>query len=139
VSYKRDALAAASDVLAAGCWEPILHNRWLDEGRELRLCACNVELQNGFDRAMAMRFHYARQFAADRSRSWPLLRRLTFALASPVLPILLLARLRDPIRRAPQGTWRWSALPWLVAFTMLWSAGEGLGYLAGRDPIDRLF
>ena len=138
VSYKRVALAAAQDLLDAGAWEPILHDRWLTEGRELRLCACNVVLQNGFRRAMAMRFHYGRQYAADRSRAWTLGRRLAFAFASTLLPAVLLARLRDPIRRAPAGTWRWNAVPWLIVFMMSWSAGEAVGYVLGRDPVDRL-
>jgi hypothetical protein len=140
VAYKRAALVPHRDVLDAGQWEPILHARFLAAGRQLRLIPANAVVQNGFPAgaALAMRYHYGRQFAADRSSGWPLARRLGYALAAPFVPLILLSRLRQSLGRAPAGLWRWSALPWLLVFLSLWSAGEAVGYVAGRDPVDRL-
>lgn len=141
VSYKRSALDAARDILDAGRWEPILHDRWLSQGRELRLCAASVELQGVLDAraACAMRFHYGRQYAADRSAGWPVGRRLGYGAASPVLPALILRRVRRSLRGKPARTLSWGAVPWLLLFTTLWAAGEGVGYLAGRANVDRIY
>lgn len=78
------------------------------------------------------RFLGARAWGATRSREWPAARRLLYALGSPLIPPLTLARvLRSPqwarLRtRLPRGTPAW------LAFACCWIAlGEGLGYLLG--------
>jgi len=141
VSYKRAALDEHRDVLASGCWEPILHDRFLEAGRELRLIDTDVRYQGGLTgpEALAMRLHYGRQYAADRSRAWPRPRKMAYGLASPLLTPVLLWRLRGAGRGAAAIDRSWSVRCWLLAFTLFWSMGEGWGYLAGAPRTPRVY
>jgi len=141
VSYKRQALEASRDVLASGCWEPVLHDHWLAAGRELRLIDADVRYQGGMSRrdALGMRLHYGRQYAADRSLRWPWPRRAAYGLASPLLTPVILWRLRDAGRGQAAIERSWRVWLWLLAFTLSWSAGEGWGYFAGAAGTPRVF
>ncbi len=131
--YKRSAL----EYLDSGCWETAMHERWLIEGRELRLCPAAVEFCNAMrpGAALRQRFHYGRAYAAER---WGANSLLCAALC-PLLPGVLTWR---------QARWAWRkgmtrrfarALGWTLALNLAWSAGELRGYLAGPDPKPRIF
>ena len=141
VSYKRTMLDEARAILEAGRWEPILHDQWLDQGRLLRTSAADVGFQCTLDlqTAAAMRFHYGRQYGADRSATWSVGKRLIYAAAMPLVPLVIMTRLRRALHGKPTGTWRWEAAPWFTGFTLLWALGEAIGYLAGPDNVVRVF
>jgi len=69
-----------------------------------------------------------------RAARWPWWRRLLYVLASPLIALVLAARLREPVRRIgrahrlPLGT-----APMIVAGTVLRAVGEGIAY-AGAAP-----
>ena len=67
---------------------------------------------------------------ATRGRRWPAARRAAYALAAPLIAVMLLGRaLRAPRARAPAGT---SVA--LAAGAILWAAGEAAGYLGAARP-----
>lgn len=81
---------------------------------------------------LAERFHHGRCYAGMRGAALGTTRRVWFALGSPALPALLLARmLRDVLPRRR----RWGrlalALPAIVLAVLAWSLGELCGYVAG--------
>jgi hypothetical protein len=73
-----------------------------------------------------------RVIAGTRSASWPLIRRVAYALGSPLVPLVLLSRNRAGISRsmlrehAPMMT-----LPTLIAGSFMQAFGEMTGYLMG--------
>jgi hypothetical protein len=81
---------------------------------------------------MVERYCGGRLLGAHRRRRWPLWRRVIYAGGSWLIPIVLLLRSRQALTlarrttRIPRGTF-----PILVAASLLWALGEGLGYLAG--------
>jgi hypothetical protein len=71
--------------------------------------------------------------AANRNARWSLPRRVAYLLASPLIVIVLLSRLRTPLRavrsrQLPAGT-----MPALVAGVILRTLGEAVGYLGGAS------
>ena len=141
LSYKREALERARDLLDAGAWETLLHERWLREGRRLLLCSAEVAFHNTMRPAKALlqRFHYGRGYAADRIAGRSFAVRPFFAAATVLLPFLLTARSASHARRSP---WRGRflrALPWLILMNLFWSAGELAGYVTGEPGSPRNF
>lgn len=149
VSYRP---AAIVPLPAPYQWDTLLHHR--DAQPRLRQCDAAVTFRGGYRpaEAAAMRFHYGRAFAARRPLS-PV-QRLVYAAGTPLLPWMLLWRLRRhrtqsdavaapfaaPVATssaqsfvAPLGAWLW-ALVFLVA----WAAGEAVGYIAGAASDERM-
>jgi hypothetical protein len=140
LSYKRAALEESRDLLDAGAWETLLHDRWRKQGRSLRLCPATVVFRNTMapGEATRQRFHYGRGYAADRVAGASAPARLLYAAASPILPPLLTWR---AARRAWATNCRapfLRSLPWLLFLNAAWAAGEATGYLAGKSPENRL-
>ncbi len=141
LSYKRWALDLCRDLIEAGAWEPFLHRRMEQHGHRLRragralVCYHNSLSVAQFFR---QRFHYGRWFAAARVEAAGSLKRLVYAAFCPLLPWLLtwrLARLIAQRRNHRLDFLR--ALPWILFFQSVWSAGEFCGYLAGKGTSDR--
>jgi hypothetical protein len=78
--------------------------------------------------ALAERFLLGRVIAANRARRWPLLRRIMYLAASPLLPAVLVLRgLRGlRLRALPPLT-----LPVMLAAATAQTVGEAVGYAAG--------
>ena len=74
------------------------------------------------------RVYNGRAYAAQVSRGWPWTRRLPYALAWPLIPVVRFARLA-PISRAAGVSAR--SFPTLILGLILASAGEAVGFLAG--------
>jgi hypothetical protein len=79
------------------------------------------------------RWHWGRIFGAARRRSLPFVNILGYAVAAPILPAVLSARIvrlamARPVhaRRLPR------AIPALVVLSLVWCAGELAGELTGR-------
>ncbi|MGH9266663.1 MAG: hypothetical protein ACRD0D_00625 [Acidimicrobiales bacterium] len=135
VAYAIDALGPLKDVFAEGLWENFLHDRLRAAGHVLGLDpAMVVSHQKHFTIPMFLseRFHYSRSFAGMRVEGASAGRRLVWALGSLALPPLLLARLtRVVVERRRHLGWYLASLPLVVVFTIAWSVGELVGYLAG--------
>jgi glycosyltransferase involved in cell wall biosynthesis len=135
VSYKREALVHLDDLLCAGSWEMAWHDRLKEKGFPLfRDSAIVVHHRQLFSiREFAMqRFHYGRSFAGQRAERMPVGQRALLAMASVVLPPLLLGRIARAVfaRRRHRGTLL-KATPLLLVFLLSSTIGELLGCLAG--------
>jgi hypothetical protein len=77
-------------------------------------------------------YHHGRAFAGLRLARAPRSRRLMMAAATPLLPVLKVARLvRETVSRRRFVGRLVQALPWIVLFTASWSTGEAVGALFG--------
>jgi hypothetical protein len=81
-------------------------------------------------------FHVGWMVAAKRTRRWSMVRRLAYALASPVIPFVRLRRIVvDSVRRGIDAPW--GGLPLLVLGLGASAAGEWCGYMLGFGPPSR--
>jgi hypothetical protein len=139
--YKREALEENRDLLDAGAWETVLHERWRRQGRELRLCGASVAFHNTMapGAALRQRFHYGRDYAAERIRYGAASFPAVYGLLAPLLPLVLTFRMAW--RALTRGSWAsfLRASLWIFALNTAWSAGEAAGYLWGPDPEPRIF
>ena len=82
--------------------------------------------------ALATRFHHGRTFAALRLRGRPLRERLPYIPLAMLLPLVLVARvLGECVKRRRLVGRGIATLPWIVALSLAWGAGELAGYAAG--------
>jgi hypothetical protein len=141
LSYKRSALERSRDLLEAGVWEAALHERWLTNGEPLWLCRATLIFQGGMpaDDALAMRFHYARSYAAGRFRSSSVVRRAIYAAGTVLLPLLMLWRTAREAHAKGRDRRFWRVMPWTLLLDTAWSAGEAVGYLAGAARRPRMY
>ena len=81
---------------------------------------------------LAVSFHNGRAFAATRAARWPLVRRLAFAGASPLIPLVRLARTLGHARRVGRGAWFLARIiPTLCVGLTVDALGQMVGYAAG--------
>lgn len=139
LSYKREALLEHRDLLDAGHWETLLHERWRRQGRRLAMSPGAVEFRNGMTPrdALSMRFHYGRGYAAARFSSGS--SRWLYAAGAPLLPALLTLRGGRAAVRAGIGPRFVAALPWVLALNSAWAAGEMMGYLLGPSSEPHIY
>lgn len=147
VAYKRSELLARGDrleeLLEA---EGMLHKDLLANGRRLYLEGAAASRHLNVSRFRSnLRSHYqgGRGFGAARVRfgHWSLARRLAYALASPLVPLVRLRRALPDIRRAQARSGRRRGLVAALALGLTADAlGEAVGYLrgAGRAREHRL-
>lgn len=141
ISYKREALDEADDLVQAACWETQFHERWLKQGLPLRMANASVTFENhmGFRDVLRQRFHYGRGYGADRVQGTNAVKRAQYALFCPLLPLLMSARLARVAARRGH-FWKYVyALPWILFLSLLWSAGEMTGYLFGHSAERKVF
>jgi glycosyltransferase involved in cell wall biosynthesis len=132
--YRRSVLPLDEPVWAH-VWESFLQNELRKRGIRIFLNpAMLVYHKKSFrlGEMLSQRFLYSRSFAAMRAARMGRSRRLFYAAASLVLPVLLLWR----IFRCTQSKHRnlrefLIGLPVIVLFVLSWAAGEVTGYLAG--------
>lgn len=143
-SYKRDLLIAYGDrlerLLEA---ESVLHWDLRARGHQLllepaaRVRHLNCSAPGAW---LPLRYHAGRQFAACRAAGWRPWRRLLYAGASPLIPLVRLQRIvrglrasGDPQRLLPR------ILPLLLGVLVVSAVGEAVGYLAdGGDATAHL-
>lgn len=140
-SYKRDVLLA---------YEPALED-WLDaestlhwdlraRGYQLYLEPAARTHHFNYSRVSAWlpaTFFAARTFAGRRARGWGLGRRLGFAAASPLIPLVRLRRCVRDFRRCPRRPSVLRILPAITVSLAVSATGEAAGYLfgAGKAPV----
>ncbi len=141
VVYRRAALEGVSrDLLQKGFWETTVHpvlaarHQGLMSTNHIRIFHCK---KFSFRLFAAQRFIYSRYFAGIRFTPEQRARRMLAAVITPVLPLLLVARLAHALSakqdlRGPA----LRALPYLLVFFVIWAAGEIVGYV--RGPGDAL-
>ncbi|MGH2957529.1 MAG: glycosyltransferase [Solirubrobacterales bacterium] len=138
VSYKREELLARGDrleeLLEA---EGMLHRDLIGAGRHLYLEGAAASRHVNISRLRShLRSHYhgGRGFGAARSRfdAWSPARRLAYALAFPLIPLVRLRRLLPDVRRARVRSGRRPGLiPMLCLGLTCDALGEAVGYLRG--------
>lgn len=136
--YPRAEILREADLLEKGFWEPSFHRRMRARGLKLHLDpTLRVSHRNRYSARefLYQRIAHGREFARARITDLALTKRLLYAGASAVVPMLLLGRVlavawREPTTR--QASLR--ALPWLTLFVMGWALGEARGYLDGLRP-----
>ncbi len=137
LSYKAWVVDLCRDLLESGAWEPFWHRRLEEQGYHLqRVGAAVVEYRNSltWGQFVRQRFHYGRWFAAERVRG---ARRVAYAAFCPLLPLLLTLRLGRLAMARGRGGRYVRALPWVLAFHLVWAVGEFCGYLGGRGESHR--
>jgi hypothetical protein len=132
--YDRAAVLERRDLLEEGFWEPSFHRRFRAAGRKLSLDPAMVVVHHGaitsqsFDR---QRYLHGRAYGSERGERAGIGRNLLLLLASPLVPLVLLARIVSRIAKRPRYRGKLLiAFPWLVRFTLAWAIGEAAGYAA---------
>lgn len=141
-SYRADRLAEIADV-----WRDIFHETAINEALSARfgtLWLCpearvamrrHVRLRD----ALYERYAFGRLFGCTRLQFQPAWRRWYYVAFAPVLPILLLGRMKAASFRSWTNAVRFlRALPYTAALVVAWSWGEWLGYLTRRRPRSEL-
>ncbi len=141
-SYKRAVLLEYGDRLEAMLdAESVLHWDLQGRGQSLAMAPAAKTAHFNFSvigSSVPLRFNGGRLFAAARCRQWPLAKRILYIVASPLIPVVRLAKLiremAKPGRRLP-----WRVLPLMFVALVIDGAGELIGYLAGAgDAMRRL-
>jgi len=136
VAYDTEQLAPLRDVFAEGMWENFLHDRIREAGYTMGLDPSIVVAHDKYFTVpmfLSERYHLSRAFAGGRVAGASLPVRLAWAGAAlTALPGLLVLRaVRNVWRRPPYRRRFLAAFPLVVLFSVAWSVGEFVGYLAG--------
>ncbi|HEY8061530.1 MAG TPA: glycosyltransferase [Gemmatimonadales bacterium] len=136
MSWKQSFLAELQPQLQTDVLEVTLMSECLRRGSEMSLAPAaivNYRKRNAAGPAVRLAFHLARGYAARRVTGHGTGRRLVLAAAAVLLPAVLGARIVASTLRSPRNMGRLlGAAPWLVVLLVLWSLGEGTGYVAGK-------
>jgi len=133
IAYSRALLLKYREYLTGGYWEAGLHPRlWADGVKFRPVPEMKVHHRGPFNYGyyLGQRYWFSRAFSG--ARKLPLVRRLAYFIASPVVPFLLLARMAGRVsdRNCHFGKFI-QALPLLIPALIVYTAGEFVGYLAG--------
>ena len=133
IAYSREALRLYEDLLGAGYWEAGLHGRLIADGVKFRSAPHMVVYHRGpFDYGyyLRQRFWFSRAFSSARNLPGP--RKLLYLAVSPLIPFLLLLRMAQRVVRQRCSIGKFvQSLPLLVPVSLVYVAGEVVGYLAG--------
>jgi glycosyltransferase involved in cell wall biosynthesis len=133
--YARSALDRLGTDLQGEVWEAFLHGKMRELGIPFY---CDPDLlvshkkEFGFGYFMSQRYHYSRSFAGMRMERASFARRMVYALATGILPPLLMWRMAKTIWRKGKRRWLFvRTIPVLVPFLVSWAWGEAVGSLFG--------
>lgn len=137
VVYRREALEAIRDVWEDDYHETLVHWKLVELGHEIWLTPDVEVAQTRGDlrlgEALRERYVWGRSFAGTRVSGQSLPRRLLYACFSPLLPLLMTARMgRGALRRRRHLGKFLRAKPLILLLTGVWALGECVGYLTGR-------
>ena len=138
VSYKRDALMKCSALWQEFYHETSIHSCLIARGDTLwKTPQISVAYDRGRLRLSTLlpeRFHWARVFAGRRAQSMTAAVRFVYAVASPVLPVVLLARkFREALRSRESLAAFVTSAPSMLLLLAVWACGEMTGY-ATAEP-----
>ena len=138
VAYTRRVVDDVVDWARSGEWENVVHDRLLGRGSVMRFVGTAAVYQNTNTRFWDFcrdRYEHGHAFARRRLAENPESSRIALLAGSPLLPMLLTAR----VARAAAST-RWGAfmraLPATFAFLTAWSVGEAVGYVRGPEVVE---
>lgn len=143
-SYKRDILLTYGDKLAAMLEvEGILHQHLIQNHHQIYLDPNAIIYHLGFSKlipSLPVQFHIGRLFAADRSKGWPLIKKMIYSGGSPIIPAIKLIRFtKKLIQSGKQRQCPYAALPWTLPGLIYSAFGEMLGYISGPgDSIQKM-
>lgn len=134
-SFRRDLLDLVPAEIRQTCWEYFIYQAWASAGITFG-CAPSLVMRHkksfGFAYFMGQRYHYSRSFAAMRAARLTPARKWACALATPALPLLMLARItRRILRKQVHLGWFAAAFPLLCLFMVSYAWGEFAGYVSG--------
>jgi glycosyltransferase involved in cell wall biosynthesis len=131
VAYDR---ATLQDLGSLDSWEFFLHARLKERGVRFH-CEPAMLVSHckefGFSYFLSQRYHYSRSFAGMRLREAPWWKRLGYALATPLLPPVVFARIVSAVAPRGHSTKLLQSAPVLAVFLASWAWGEAVGALAG--------
>jgi len=137
VTYKRPALQAISDVWKEAFHEPDVHAALEKNGGVLWLSPALLTMQQRemqLGPALGERYTFGRLYGGLRAASVSAVKRLVLILLSPLLPLLLVARVYATVfgkgRHIGPAL---LALPYVLLFAVVWGFGEFVGYLTGKS------
>jgi glycosyltransferase involved in cell wall biosynthesis len=135
IAYPRALLLEHRQLLDDGYWPMTLHPTLAAQGKRFLSVPEMVVYHRGpfdFLYYLHQRFLFSRAFAGVRARHQSLARRLTYLVAAPIVPVLLLARITRTVfakgRRIPEFI---RTLPLIVPAVTVLVAGEWIGCLLG--------
>jgi hypothetical protein len=141
VTYKREALEAIADVWRDAFHEPNVHAALARKGGTLWLSPALLTLQQRelqLGPALRERYAFGRLYGGLRARTVSPAKRLALALLSPLLPLVLAARVYAGVFGKGRNIGpALRALPFVALFAVVWGFGEFIGYLTGRDGPSR--
>jgi hypothetical protein len=135
-SYKREQLIAFGDRLEEVFEAESLVQRELLEGGERILFEPSAVTNHlNFSRlspSLGLRFNAGRSFAGHRVIGWSMLRRIGFALGSPLIPVVRFVRIVRLIAQSQHYKFLLpQVLPALALYVLVDGVGEMAGYLTG--------
>jgi hypothetical protein len=134
-AYDMEQLASMRGTFTEGLWENVIHDRIREQGHEIGLDpAVVVDHAKHFTISMFLseRFHYSRAYAGNRVEGAALGERLVWAVKALALPPLVIARVVRAVITKRRHLGRLARTAHLVVlFSVVWSVGELVGYLAG--------
>ncbi len=137
-SYKRRALIATANLRERKFNVAFINKTLLDLGETLWLSPDIVVHQNRsarLGRAARIAYRRGRAFASSRMASSTSSQRIFYSLFSPLLPLMFWKRLAVNLQQKSLLGSSLGVLPFIGFFTILWSFGEFIGYLAGRPNV----
>lgn len=134
--YRRWVFEKYADLVVDGFWEHEVNRRLKQDGHSLFL-ASTLKVSMGYfsvpSEFFRQRFLHGRSFGAERVARATASRRIFYILASPLIPLILLARVtRNVFKYSSHSVKFFLSLPWLLFYVMGWALGELMGYLFGN-------
>ncbi|MBI5105231.1 MAG: hypothetical protein HZB46_09665 [Solirubrobacterales bacterium] len=132
-SYDRRLLEDVADTWADGFWEPVVHRAMAARGASLwhsPSMVVRLGRSGGVRPFVRQRLHHGRAHGRQRGALFGRGRNAIGVLASPIVPLLLTARMLRTVqgrRRHRMAAIR--ALPLLLVFNVAWALGEARGHL----------
>lgn len=138
VSYKRAALETVKQVWCERYNEATVHWALTRAGVVLWQRPQMVMRQDRgrmtLSQCVTERFFWGRIFGRKRAAESSRARRLMYILASPVIPVIVLARLTGKIMRGARNRTNFIfAFPLIAVLASFWSLGELVGYVQGAE------
>lgn len=135
IAYRRHVLLDHKERLGEGYWEAALHPVLFKEGIKFLAVPDMVVYHRGpfpYAYYLHQRYLFSRAFAGARARAMPVTPRLTYLLAAPFVPAILLARIGARVWQKRCHVEKFAmALPLLIPALMVYAFGEWVGYLVG--------
>ncbi len=134
-AYSREAIIGHADLLREGFWEVEFHQRFAREGRSLEMvprAAASLVGPIATAELARQRFTHAREFGRTRVQRHGV-SRWRIVLAAPLVPFVLLARMRRRAMADAASAGRFAGLlPRLAVLTCAWASGEAIGALGAK-------